>query len=126
MLWLSLPVYLFHSLPIGPQVIAASIMAGLGIAALGLVVILPCVVAWMASFTETVASWFSWFRTPNAYLRDWAATHPGEGVTWLPHVAVAGSYGAISGAATATTKPISWPAVQGLMVDATRNTAVLE
>ncbi len=31
-----------------------------------------------------VASWFSWFRTPGAYLRDWAATHPGEGVTWLP------------------------------------------
>ena len=31
--------------------IAASIMAGLGIAALGLVVVLPCVIAWMASFT---------------------------------------------------------------------------
>ena len=31
-----------------------------------------------------VASWWSWFRTPGSYLRDWAATHPGEGVTWLP------------------------------------------
>ena len=31
-----------------------------------------------------LASWFSWWRTPGAYLRDWAATHPGEGVTWLP------------------------------------------
>ncbi len=51
LLWLSLPVYLFQWLPIGQQVIAASIIAGLGIAALGLVVFLPCVVAWMASFT---------------------------------------------------------------------------
>ena len=31
-----------------------------------------------------LASWFSWLATPGAYLRDWAATHPGEGVTWLP------------------------------------------
>lgn len=31
-----------------------------------------------------LGSWFSWFRTPEAYLRDWAATHPGEGVGWLP------------------------------------------
>ncbi|NMR20659.1 phospholipid carrier-dependent glycosyltransferase [Cellulomonas fimi] len=31
-----------------------------------------------------VASWFSWFRSPGAYLRDWAAGNPGEGVTWLP------------------------------------------
>jgi PAS domain-containing protein len=51
LLWLSLPVYVFDWLPMGPQVIAASIMAGLGIAALGLVVVLPCVVAWMACFT---------------------------------------------------------------------------
>ncbi|HYI42538.1 MAG TPA: EAL domain-containing protein [Sphingomicrobium sp.] len=51
LLWLSLPVYLFQWLPAQAQVVAASIMAGLGIAALGLVVILPCVVAWMASFT---------------------------------------------------------------------------
>ena len=32
LLWLSLPVYLFGSLPIGPQVIAASIMAPMAIA----------------------------------------------------------------------------------------------
>ena len=31
-----------------------------------------------------LASWLSWFRTPAAYLRDWASTHPGEGVSWLP------------------------------------------
>ena len=31
-----------------------------------------------------VASWFSWLTTPGAYGRDWAARHPGEGVTWLP------------------------------------------
>ena len=50
-LWLSLPLYLFHSLSAGSEMIAASIIAGLGIAALGLVVVFPCVVAWMASFT---------------------------------------------------------------------------
>lgn len=31
-----------------------------------------------------LASWTAWFRSPGAYRRDWAATHPGEGVTWLP------------------------------------------
>ena len=50
-LWLSLPLYLFPTLTPDAQLIAASITAGLGIASLGLVVVLPCVVAWMASFT---------------------------------------------------------------------------
>ena len=50
-LWLSLPIYFFHSLDSSAQVIVASITAGLGIASLGLVVVLPCVVAWMATFT---------------------------------------------------------------------------
>ncbi len=50
-IWLSLPLYLFPSLSPGGQLIAASITAGLGIASLGLVVVLPCVTAWMASFT---------------------------------------------------------------------------
>ena len=40
----------------GAQVIAASVMAGLGIAALGLVVVPPCVTAWMALFTAGVVS----------------------------------------------------------------------
>ena len=31
-----------------------------------------------------VASWWSWFANQGAYLRQWAAEHPGEGVTWLP------------------------------------------
>jgi diguanylate cyclase (GGDEF)-like protein/PAS domain S-box-containing protein len=52
--WLSLPLYLFpHMNPQG-QVISASIMAGLGIAGLGLVVIPPCVTAWMIAFTLAV------------------------------------------------------------------------
>lgn len=46
------------------------------------------VVAFLAlvpvAFATYLASWFSWFLTPGSYLRDWAATHPGEGVTWLP------------------------------------------
>lgn len=53
--WLSLPLYLFPSLDPGTQVIAASVMAGVGIAALGLVVIPPCASAWMISFTAGVA-----------------------------------------------------------------------
>ncbi|MBA3669439.1 MAG: EAL domain-containing protein [Sphingomonas sp.] len=51
LVWLSLPLFLFHTLDAGTQVIAASIMAGLGIGALGLVVIPPCVTAWMVAFT---------------------------------------------------------------------------
>ena len=50
-LWLSLPLYFFQSLDAGSQVIAASIMAGLGVGALGLVVVPPCATAWMVAFT---------------------------------------------------------------------------
>jgi diguanylate cyclase (GGDEF)-like protein/PAS domain S-box-containing protein len=50
-IWLSLPLYLFPSLGAGSQLIVASVTAGLGIAALGLVVVLPCVITWMAAFT---------------------------------------------------------------------------
>jgi len=49
--WLSLPLYLFPTLDPATQVIAASVMAGLGIGALGLVVIPPCATAWMIAFT---------------------------------------------------------------------------
>ncbi len=52
--WLSLPLYLFPSLDPASQVIAASVMAGLGVGALGLVVIPPCANAWMTSFTVGV------------------------------------------------------------------------
>ncbi|HEY0217566.1 MAG TPA: phospholipid carrier-dependent glycosyltransferase, partial [Cellulomonas sp.] len=31
-----------------------------------------------------LASWWSWFASPGAYLRQWAVQNPGEGVTWLP------------------------------------------
>src|SRR5947209_18405172 len=54
LLWLSLPLYLFPHMDPATQVIAASVMAGLGIAALGLVVIPPCVTAWMVAFTAGV------------------------------------------------------------------------
>jgi diguanylate cyclase (GGDEF)-like protein/PAS domain S-box-containing protein len=53
--WLSLPLYLFPSLDPGTQVIAASVMAGLGVAALGLVVIPASASAWMIAFTAGVA-----------------------------------------------------------------------
>ena len=53
-IWLSLPLYLIPSMDPDTQVIAASIMAGLGIGALGLVVVPPCVTAWMVAFTGGV------------------------------------------------------------------------
>lgn len=52
--WLSLPLYLFPSLDPATQVISASVMAGLGIGALGLVVIPACATAWMVAFTAGV------------------------------------------------------------------------
>ena len=55
LVWLSLPLYLFPSLDPGTQVIAASVMAGLAIAALGLVVIPACASTWMIAFTGGVA-----------------------------------------------------------------------
>jgi hypothetical protein len=53
-LWLSLPLYLFPTLDTGSQIITGSIIAGLGVAALGLVVVPACVNVWMASFTAAV------------------------------------------------------------------------
>ncbi|CAA9503216.1 MAG: diguanylate cyclase/phosphodiesterase (GGDEF & EAL domains) with PAS/PAC sensor(s) [uncultured Sphingomonas sp.] len=49
--WLSLPLYLFPSLSPGDQVIAGSIIAGVGVAGLGLVVVPACATAWMVAFT---------------------------------------------------------------------------
>ena len=54
-LWLSLPLYVFLSLRPDAQVVAASLMAGLGIGALGLVVIPQCARTWMVTFTAGVA-----------------------------------------------------------------------
>lgn len=31
-----------------------------------------------------LAGWSGWLLHPDAYMRDWAQTHPGEGLTWLP------------------------------------------
>ena len=53
-LFLSLPIYLFPFLPPASQVIVASLMAGLGIAALGLVVIPACVSGWLAMFVAGI------------------------------------------------------------------------
>ncbi|MGI8931656.1 MAG: putative bifunctional diguanylate cyclase/phosphodiesterase [Sphingomicrobium sp.] len=50
-IWLSLPMLAFSSLVPSSQVVAASLIAGVGIAALGLVVVPACVTAWMAIFT---------------------------------------------------------------------------
>jgi len=52
--FLSLPLYLFPTLDPGTQVIAASVMAGLGIGGLGLVVVPQCAMMWMVAFTVGV------------------------------------------------------------------------
>ncbi len=31
-----------------------------------------------------VATWAQWYKTPDAYFRDWAELHPGQGEQWLP------------------------------------------
>jgi len=31
-----------------------------------------------------LATWFSWFRTPGSWGRNWAEHNPGAGITWLP------------------------------------------
>src|SRR5690348_10471405 len=49
--FLSVPLFFFPALDPGSQVIAASVMAGIGIAGLGLVVIPQCAMAWMIAFT---------------------------------------------------------------------------
>ena len=50
LLFLSLPIYCFSSLDPSFQLIVATLLAGLGIAALGLVVVPACVTAWMSCF----------------------------------------------------------------------------
>src|SRR5215204_6444808 len=56
LIWLSLPIYLFPSMAPGAQVICASIMAGLGVAGLGLVVVPRAAIGWMSAFTAGVAA----------------------------------------------------------------------
>ena len=51
LVWLSLPVISFSTLDPTNQMTAATLIAGLGIASLGLVVVPACVTAWMAIFT---------------------------------------------------------------------------
>lgn len=31
-----------------------------------------------------VAGWLNWFIHPDSYMHNWASTHPGQGITWLP------------------------------------------
>ena len=54
-LYLSLPVFFFSSLPADIQIITASLMAAVGIAALGLVVIPTSVSVWMACFVGAIS-----------------------------------------------------------------------
>lgn len=52
--FLSLPVYAFGGLDPASQAATAGLIAATGITAIGLVVVPPCVTAWMASFTLAV------------------------------------------------------------------------
>ncbi len=49
--WLSLPIYVFAQLESADQIIAASLIAGMAVAGLGLVVVFACAVTWMSAFT---------------------------------------------------------------------------
>ncbi len=53
-IFVGLPLYVFGTLDPGRQVVAASIMAGLGVGALGLVVVPASVTTWMVVFTAGV------------------------------------------------------------------------
>jgi diguanylate cyclase (GGDEF)-like protein/PAS domain S-box-containing protein len=52
--FIGLPMYLFPHLDPQTQVITASVMAGLGVAGLGLVVVPQCAMSWMIAFTSAV------------------------------------------------------------------------
>ena len=55
-IWLSIPLYTYGSLPPDTQAIAASLIAGLSVGALGLVVIPASASAWMVCFTAGVGA----------------------------------------------------------------------
>lgn len=47
----------------------------------GLLAALYMVPLYAATYLLT---WVGWFVHPNSYMRNWAATHTGQGVQWLP------------------------------------------
>src|SRR5690606_3980700 len=64
-----------------------------------------------------LGTWWSWFTHEGAYRRDWAATHPGEGATWLPeslrslwkyHADMLGFHGSLTSEHTYAAHPIGW------------------
>jgi diguanylate cyclase (GGDEF)-like protein/PAS domain S-box-containing protein len=55
-IWLSLPLYTYSTLAPDTQVIAASLIAGLSVGALGLVVVPACATAWMVCLTAGVGA----------------------------------------------------------------------
>ena len=61
--WLSLPLFLFPGLSANDQIIAGTLMAGVGIAGLGLVVLPSCAMAWMTAFTGGVSAALLMART---------------------------------------------------------------
>jgi len=67
-LWLSLPLYVFPTLDPASQIVVASLLAGLGVAALGLVVVPACVNTWMACFTGAVCFALFMARTTVPFL----------------------------------------------------------
>ncbi|MEK0307189.1 dolichyl-phosphate-mannose--protein mannosyltransferase [Bifidobacterium favimelis] len=54
---------------------------GAGIVKDGLPAALLMVPLWAATY---LASWTGWFIHPDSYMHQWASTHPGQGVVWLP------------------------------------------
>lgn len=55
--------------------------AGLGSGLLAALVMIPL---YALSY---LATWIGWFIHPDSYMHDWALSHPGQGVQWLPPTA---------------------------------------
>lgn len=52
-----------------------------GLASDGLLSAAYMIPIWAGTY---IAGWSGWFIHQDSYMHDWAATHPGQGVTWLP------------------------------------------
>lgn len=65
-----------------------------------------------------LASWMSWFLTPDAFYRHWAEENPGSGVAWLPsslrslvqlHIHDVQVASAISAPTPSSSTALAWP-----------------
>ena len=62
--------------------------------------------------------WINWFIHPDSYMHDWAAKHPGEGITWLPeglrsfveyHITMWKFHTSLTSPHAYKANPLTWP-----------------